>query len=98
MSTKIANPASSNERRRAVITILNSADVDSLSLSELVDHVAEHEQNTPLENISSQERNRVYVSLYQTHLPKLDENDIVRYNKEDKKSLEQSTQRSLMSY
>jgi len=39
-------------------------------------------KETAIENLSSNERQRVYISLYQSHLPKLDNHGIVTYDKD----------------
>lgn len=73
----------SNPRRRAVVETVDMAD-KSVSMSELVDEVAKREYDTTINNISSTERNRVYTSIYQTHLPRLDEADVINYNEDTK--------------
>jgi len=67
----------SNERRRMTIEILGDED-GSLSARELSERIAEREtgQQPPPRNI----RQSAYVSLIQTHLPRLDELDIVEYD------------------
>lgn len=74
----------SNSRRRAVIDTLDS-ELDVISLSELVDRVSEVENEANINEISSKERNRVYTSLYQTHLPHLDEKGVVNYDESEKR-------------
>ena len=67
----------SNERRRMTLEILSEED-GSISARELSELIAEYEtgQQPPPRNI----RQSAYVSLIQTHLPKLDELDIVEYD------------------
>lgn len=74
----------SNPRRRAVIGTIH-AEEDAITLSELVDEVAEQENDTDTDEITGAERNRVYTALYQTHLPHLDDNDVVSYDKDEKR-------------
>lgn len=66
----------SNERRRMTLEILGEDD-GSISARELSERIAEREtgQQPPPRNI----RQSAYVSLIQSHLPKLDELDIVEY-------------------
>lgn len=70
-----------NTRRRAVIRALIDDFQGSCSLRDLAEFVAamEHPTETP-ETISGPDRKRVYVSLYQTHVPKLAECGVVEYH------------------
>lgn len=69
-----------NQRRRYVLRYLASMD-DEVSLSELAEEIAAWENGKDVGQISSNERKRVYVGLYQCHLPKMDGMDIISYNK-----------------
>ena len=69
----------SSPRRRYVLHYLHRAG-GRAELGELADHVAAWENDTTIEGLGSQERKRVYISLYQTHVPKLDEVGIVEYD------------------
>ncbi len=69
------------QRRRDVLRYLQGRD-GPIELRDLAEQVAAWEQETPIESLTSSERQRVYISLYQTHLPKLDEHEIVEYNKD----------------
>jgi len=68
-----------NERRRYVIQYLrrNGGPVD---LGELATQVAAWEYNCDCPDISKKQRKRVYTTLQQTHLPKLDDLGIVSYD------------------
>lgn len=70
-----------NERRRRVIDILQSSN-GAVSVRELSEEIGsiESERNPAPRNI----KQSVYVSLLQTHLPKLDELGIVDYQAEGK--------------
>jgi hypothetical protein len=70
-----------NERRRLVIERLRERG-GSETVRELSEHIASVEsgENPPPRNI----RQSVYVSLHQTHLPKLDELGIVAYDSDAK--------------
>lgn len=48
-----------------------------VELSDLTDQVAVWENDTTPSGLTSEQRKRVYISLYQTHLPKLDDAGIV---------------------
>lgn len=74
----------SNSRRRAVVRTLEGRD-ESMALSELAELLAKGENGT--EQIDSSERKRVYIALHQCHLPRMDEYNVLDYNK-DRKTLE----------
>jgi len=69
------------QRRRDVLRYLRTAG-DRVRLRELAEQVAAWEQETTVDNLTSDERQRVYISLYQSHLPKLDNHGIVDYDKD----------------
>jgi len=71
----------SSARRRYVLYYLQQSD-DPVDINELARQVAAWENDTDVENLTDQQRKRVYISLYQTHLPKLDSIGIVEYDKE----------------
>lgn len=68
-----------NERRRLVIRYLlehsGSADVPSL-----VDQIGAWEQETAVEALPEEQRQRIYVDVYQSQLPKLDAQGFVDYD------------------
>jgi len=67
-----------NRRRRDVIHYLREED-DRVPLGELAEHVAAIENDTTPEALTSSERKRVYVGLYQCHLPKMDDMGVVTF-------------------
>ncbi len=69
----------SSPRRRYVLHHLRSESAE-IELTTLADHVAAWEYDTTIEALSEQQRKRAYVSLYQTHVPKLEEAGIVTYD------------------
>jgi hypothetical protein len=71
----------SNERRRMVISILRE-EKGQTTARELSERIAEMEtgQSPPPRNI----RQSAYVSLHQTHLPKLDDLGIIHYDESAK--------------
>ncbi len=71
----------SSPRRRYVLYYLRKTD-EPVKLTDLAEQVAAWENETTPEEITEQERKRVYVSLYQTHIPRLDEVGIVEYDKD----------------
>lgn len=68
-----------NERRRLVIRYLldHAGPVDVPSL---VDQVGAWEQDTTVEGLPEEQRQRIYVDVYQSQLPKLDEQGFVDYD------------------
>jgi hypothetical protein len=71
----------SNARRRFVISYLRDRE-EPVELNALSREVAAWENETPVEELTDQHIKRVYVSLYQTHIPKLDESGVVEYDKD----------------
>jgi hypothetical protein len=72
----------SNERRRAVIKRLSILeDEEVTTLGELARRIAGEEYDIPPEQVSQNQRKSVYISLRQNHLPKLDETEIVVWDK-----------------
>ncbi|WP_135822790.1 DUF7344 domain-containing protein [Halostella litorea] len=71
----------SSPRRRFVLYYLRRED-EPVELRQLADEVAAWENDMRVEELTSQQRKRVYVSLYQTHVPKLDEAGIVEYDQD----------------
>jgi hypothetical protein len=68
-----------NRRRRIVISYLVEAG-DRVEMSELAEHVAAVENDTTVRALSSAQRKRAYVGLYQCHLSKLADADVIEYN------------------
>ncbi len=71
----------SNARRRFVISRLRRAD-GAVSINDLSEAVAAWENDVPQAELTDKQIKRVYVSLYQIHVPKLDEAGLVEYDKD----------------
>jgi hypothetical protein len=69
-----------NARRRAVLRYLADHDDERFRMRDLAEEVAAWEHDTTVRQLTSDERQRVYIALYQSHLPKLDEHGIIAYN------------------
>lgn len=69
-----------NQRRRYVLQYLYDSD-GQVSLSDVAEQIAAWENDKDVRQISSSERKRVYVGLYQCHLPKMDGVDVISFNK-----------------
>ena len=68
-----------NKRRRTVLQYLETHE-EPVSLSDLAEHVAADENDTTVRQVTSRERKCAYVGLYQCHLPKMDNMDIIDFN------------------
>lgn len=66
-------------RRRYIIEYLDMQEGDTVDYNDVVDHALELECGP---DWGATERKRIYVALYQSHLPRLDETNIVDYNKD----------------
>lgn len=70
-----------NSRRRAVLRyLLSNPDREQFVMRDVAEAVAAWEHETTVERITSSQRQRVYISLYQSHLPKLDKHGVVDYD------------------
>lgn len=69
----------SNKRRRRVVEALR--DQEEVRLGDLAERIAELEEG---EEPKAQARKRVYIALHQSHLPKMDTNDVVDYDVDGK--------------
>ncbi len=70
----------SNRRRRYVLYYLNR-NPGPASLRDLAERIAAWENDVEVANLDYKQRKRVYTSLHQTHLPKLDETGVVDYDR-----------------
>lgn len=68
-----------NQRRRSTLRYLNEHD-EPAEMRELAEWVAARENETTVAGLRSKERQRVYIALYQIHLPQLAEHDVIEYN------------------
>jgi len=69
----------SNPRRRFVISYLGEQQ-QPVSLNELAEQVASWENDKPVPELTDQQKKRAYVSIHQTHIPKLKASGIVEYD------------------
>ncbi|WP_247004812.1 DUF7344 domain-containing protein [Halosolutus gelatinilyticus] len=68
-----------NRRRDAIAYLLKN---DSpVKMRDVAEFVAAKENGTTVAQLTSAQRQRVYIPLYQSHLPKLDREGIIEYNK-----------------
>lgn len=71
----------SNRRRRDVLRYLETVD-SSTTVGDLAVHIAADENEIPIPEVTSEQRKRVYISLYQAHLPKLDAEGVIDYDRD----------------
>lgn len=69
----------SNRRRRFVLHYLIRED-RPVSIQELSRQLAMWEFESEAEDLTDQQEKRIYVALYQTHLPKLEDAGVVEYD------------------
>jgi hypothetical protein len=69
-----------NRRRRDILRYLRENDGES-TLSDLAEFIAAKENGVERRLLSSDERKRVYIGLYQCHLPKMDDARVVDFDK-----------------
>lgn len=82
-----------NQRRRYILKFLSDRE-GPVSLSDLSEFIAAEENDKMPAELSSQERKRAYVGLYQCHLPMMDDAGIIDFNK-DRGRIELKEQASL---
>jgi len=71
----------SNRRRRFVLKYLHT-EQDPAVLTDIATALAAAENDTSPDQVDPKARKRAYVSLYQTHVPRLAEEQIVAYDEE----------------
>ena len=69
-----------NERRRYVLLYLQQHE-DTVTIGELAESIAAFENDIPVGQLNAQQRKRVYIGLYQCHLPKMADADVIDFEK-----------------
>jgi len=67
-----------NQRRRHVLRYLR--EYETTTLSDLAEHVAALENGKDVQSLTSSERKRVYVGLYQCHLPRMNDAGVIDFD------------------
>lgn len=67
-----------NQRRRHVLRYLREN--EETNLSDLAEHVAALENEKDVRSLTSSERKRVYVGLYQCHLPRMSDAGVIDFD------------------
>ncbi|KPN29167.1 hypothetical protein SY89_03401 [Halolamina pelagica] len=68
-----------NRRRQLVLEFLRDRE-DPVTIGELAEHIAAIENETTVRQLNAQQRKRVYIGLYQCHLPKMDDVEVIDFN------------------
>ena len=71
--------AVANRRRRAVLYSLKNASGGTLEYDTLVDRVADRTREGDEEGVSEERRQRLQIAIHHSHLPKLEESQLVEY-------------------
>lgn len=74
--------ALSQKRRRYTLHYLKQR-TEPVSAQELAEQVAAWENHKTVQELTSQERKRVYIALYQSHLSTMDEEGLVEYDEDN---------------
>lgn len=90
LSLDVIFEALKNERRRLVLQYLYSSN-GTLELRDIAERIAADENEKSRAEITYDERKRVYVALYQCHLPKLDDMGVIAFDK-SRGTLEESSE------
>ncbi|MDS0220965.1 hypothetical protein NDI54_06350 [Haloarcula sp. S1AR25-5A] len=70
-------------RRRLVLKYLHEYPGDEpADMSDIAEHIAALEHDTTVDSLRSKQRQRVYIALYQSHLPKMDDAGVINYNQD----------------
>lgn len=69
-----------NWRRREVLRFLAESEEET-TLDVLARHIAAKENGIDKRALSSSQRKRVYIGLYQAHLPKMDDAGVIEFDK-----------------
>lgn len=71
----------SNPRRRAAVRYLTEQEEETVQLRDLAERLAAWENDVDPEAVTYKQRKRVYTSLYQSHLSKMDDAGVVTFDK-----------------
>jgi hypothetical protein len=73
----------SNARRRKVLLYLDERSDGRADINDVAARTAADELGVPVDEVDDDDRRRLYVSLHQAHVPKLEEHGFVRYDRSD---------------
>lgn len=70
-----------NQRRRRILRYLEPED-GPVAIGDIAEQLAQQEYDCPNGGPTSTQRKRMYVGIYQGHLPKLDQMGVIEFDKE----------------
>lgn len=79
MSQDVVFDVLSNSRRRFLLSRLQERN-EPVELVELANEIAAWENETTVDELTDKQSKRVYVSVYQTHVPKLESVGLIEYD------------------
>lgn len=82
LSQSVIHELFSSDRRRLVVNYLVRDADGRCTLSDLAEYIAAIENGCDVEELSSDQRKRVYIGLYQCHLPKMDDAGVIEWDKD----------------
>jgi len=71
-----------DDQRRRVLILLSESGGES-TIEDLAERIASLENKKPIGMLSSSEKEDIHLMLYQIHLPKLEDADLISFNKND---------------
>ena len=83
LSEDMAFTLLSNPRRRFVISYL-SHHGSPVGIHELAEQIAAWENEMAVDDLTREDRKKAYISLYQTHIPKLEDAGVVTYDEDER--------------
>lgn len=83
LSTDVLYDILTDRRRRYTVHYLKQRE-GPVSIRDIAEQVAAWENRKPVAELDSTERKRVYISLYQSHLPSMDEMGLIEYDEDAK--------------
>lgn len=72
----------SNRRRRHAVHTIKQVEDEPVEIGDLAEEIAAIENDVSVDNISYDQRKSVYTALQQSHLPKMDDAGIVKFDKD----------------
>ncbi len=95
---EVAFDVLSNARRCHVLEYLMQSDERAVALRDLSEQLAAWENDIPIAEVGYKQRKRVHTSLYQTHLPKMADLEIIEYDRRSGVVRPTSTVNTLSAY
>lgn len=81
LSTELLFKILADADRRRALQCLNTYD-NPMTLADVADEVARRKYDAPLTELPAADVKRVYMRLYHTHIPKMEDANILEYDQE----------------